>query len=314
VVLSNTIDPLDTNREKITFFVDASPSGGKVIVTEKAPSAYKGFKDAKEEEHLAHLSKFSAGLDSGEFLDYSIELNATKEIAMIKHHGFSSYYNTNKVKCTLKHIPQRMRYVSISVWKKPVCFENFVIAENPLPDDNPSNKGVTNPKNKNNNNNTSSTSSTSSTSFGGFVGVVTNAIGNLWSPPSPDECPDNLRCTKVLDPVHMKDLKHSFNKMCKDFEKCLLRFSDEGHNKKFCHPCKFGMGCRERNDDNHCKRDVHIERESCKLGRGCSEMTNPQHRETFHHPGYPDFLIPCRHALKCHQAEKPDHLIKYKHS
>jgi uncharacterized protein (TIGR02452 family) len=125
------------------------------------------------------------------------------------------------------------------------------------------------------------------------------------------------------------------------------RQDDIAHMNEHVHPCRFGGGCRDQKDSQHTKHYTHIALPMCPSFTstsssssstgptvnttstndgtpnynntsststgGCALLNDSAHRERYHHPGWPDFLIPCRDGLRCVNRNVDDHNRRYKH-
>jgi len=206
----------------------------------------------------------------------------------MEHFGAMCMFNTKSLEYRDKSLPKSIRYVSISVLMKSVAFEDIQIRDHPLEDE----------------------AAHQPPSQPGLFSKVINWITGTAPP-----CPDGFLCDRIGDPDHNKTNSHPINNPCDDAENCkiLYRTDNADHVEKYSHPCRYGFACRDRKNEEHCKKFIHIKHEKCKLGKGCDKLSEWQHREQFSHENLPDFLIPCKYGKKCNDITKPDHLIKFKH-
>ncbi len=51
---------------------------------------------------------------------------------------------------------------------------------------------------------------------------------------------------------------------------------------------------------------------TCKDDRKCSKLSDPLHRASYRHTGWPDFLIPCPEQYKCSDKSN-NHRSRYSH-
>ncbi|CAF1178661.1 unnamed protein product [Rotaria sordida] len=91
---------------------------------------------------------------------------------------------------------------------------------------------------------------------------------------------------------------------------CVLQESLK-HMKEYSHPCPYSELCRSKDKEPHLTHEPHRV-EQCSLKSSCQKLDDPLHRVKYRHPGYPDFLIPCRDGLNCHNKTF-DHRTKYSH-
>jgi len=68
--------------------------------------------------------------------------------------------------------------------------------------------------------------------------------------------------------------------------------------------------CKFSKDQDHSEVCDHIELPDCDCR---DKLDDPVHREKFHHVGYPDILIICRHGAKCNEKKVPTHYRGFKH-
>lgn len=99
-------------------------------------------------------------------------------------------------------------------------------------------------------------------------------------------------------------------KLCSDPFSC-DKTEDKDHTTKYLHVCEEGKDCPRLNDKSHWKKWIHFDLEDCPNGDSCTELTDPKHRMTYHHKGYPDFLPSCgSHAC---MDRSDEHCKKYQH-
>ncbi|CAF1468950.1 unnamed protein product [Rotaria sp. Silwood1] len=99
-----------------------------------------------------------------------------------------------------------------------------------------------------------------------------------------DPCPYSINCRLQESPKHMKECSH---------------------------PCPYSELCRSKDKEPHLTHKPHRV-EQCLLKSSCQKLDDPFHRVKYRHPGYPDFLIPCRDGQLCHNKTM-DHRTKYSH-
>lgn len=85
--------------------------------------------------------------------------------------------------------------------------------------------------------------------------------------------------------------------------------SDKKHEKKYVHVCKYGSLCRDRNNAEHLKMYVHLDKPICK-DKSCTDVS-PEHRSEYTHAGEWDYQIRCW-VNGCQNTDM-NHIKKYTH-
>jgi hypothetical protein len=98
---------------------------------------------------------------------------------------------------------------------------------------------------------------------------------------------------------------------CDDSVNCLIQYSDESHNKKYSHPCRYSELCRSMSDHPHLEHIPHSV-SLCKYDKKCQQLVDPVHRAKYRHSNLPDFLVPCRYQKHC-RDKTTQQRIKYSH-
>ncbi|KAL0225802.1 hypothetical protein P9112_013126 [Eukaryota sp. TZLM1-RC] len=85
------------------------------------------------------------------------------------------------------------------------------------------------------------------------------------------------------------------------------------HLSNFVHICRFGSGCRDKDDASHCALFHHLEREECRHGERCRDIVDPKHRFQFSHGSLPLIPYKCMNGSKCKNKNDPRCYKKYGH-
>ena len=84
------------------------------------------------------------------------------------------------------------------------------------------------------------------------------------------------------------------------------------HWREYAHVCRFGKSCNNLSDPKHSEYFIHLDLPSCPSGRECLAL-DPKHRESNHHPGWPDVMLQCEWKGGCKKTSDLKHMRGYKH-
>ncbi|CAF1541060.1 unnamed protein product [Rotaria sp. Silwood1] len=86
------------------------------------------------------------------------------------------------------------------------------------------------------------------------------------------------------------------------------------HCADFLHVCRFGRQCYDTSK-LHLEKTIHIARDMCRYGKKCLKIHQEDHLNSFSHEGIPDIRRLCMSsAYECPDLQKPEHIIRYRHS
>jgi len=145
-----------------------------------------------------------------------------------------------------------------------------------------------------------------------------------WHPPYCPHIQEGSICPE-RDAIHRRMFYHpegslsneqeeSVLQYCQDGPICYTKFHDleDEHWKLFRHVCRFGVGCNKQ-DETHRHYWEHPNRPPCLEHPKCKLLADVEHRQQFHHPDFPDLLIPCRDGAECDKKQSEKHYKTYGH-
>ena len=134
-------------------------------------------------------------------------------------------------------------------------------------------------------------------------------------PAAPPKLKRQRTPNKAKEEEEKEEEKHVH--ICKEPFTCSLFLYNNSHKKvehekQFRHVCLYGKSCKKLGDPEHRKMCIHLNKETCNLNT-CTKLSDPAHRARYHHPGFWDYLLPCRYHKKCKDIGNAEHNKKYQH-